>query len=116
VKTQKAGLASHKGCTTCRFGHAKQNTYLRKPSYTRGQFDKVRAMLGQQAVGIAQIARKLASRDRLSTVYRIKGDPAGAEAALETTAQYLPAVGVRRSPRILSECCNPDTTVVALTR
>jgi hypothetical protein len=42
--------------------HAKQNSdgaYLgRKPSYTREQFNKVRAVPGQQAVGIAQIARE----------------------------------------------------------
>ena len=37
-------------------------------------------MLGQQAVGIAQIARETGLTRQ--TVYRIKGDPAGAEAAL----------------------------------
>ena len=54
--------------------------HSRKPSYTREQFDKVRAMLGQQAVGIAQIAKETGLTRQ--TVYRIKGDPAGAEAAL----------------------------------
>ena len=43
----------------------------RKRSYTRDQFNKVRAMLGQQAVGIAQIAKETALTRQ--TVYRIKG-------------------------------------------
>jgi putative DNA-invertase from lambdoid prophage Rac len=37
-------------------------------------------MLGQEAVGIAQIARETGLTRQ--TVYRIKGDPAGAEGAL----------------------------------
>jgi DNA-binding phage protein len=37
-------------------------------------------MLGQQTVGIAQIAKETGLTRQ--TVYRIKGDPAGAEAAL----------------------------------
>jgi hypothetical protein len=36
--------------------HAKCPAIGHKPSHTRDQFNKVRAMLGQQAVGIAQIA------------------------------------------------------------
>jgi putative DNA-invertase from lambdoid prophage Rac len=64
--------------------HAKQNdgrAYLgRKPSFTREQFVKVCAMLRQEAVGIAQIARETGLTRQ--TVYRIKGDPAGAEGAL----------------------------------
>jgi putative DNA-invertase from lambdoid prophage Rac len=51
-----------------------------KPSYTRDQLNKVRDMLGQQTVGIAQIAKETGLTRQ--TVYRIKGDPAGAEAAL----------------------------------
>jgi Helix-turn-helix domain of resolvase len=51
-----------------------------KPSFTREQFNKVRARLRQQAVGIAQIARETGLTRQ--TVYRIKGDPAGAEGAL----------------------------------
>ena len=47
------------------------------PRSTREQFDKVRAMLGQQAVGIAQIAKDTGLTRQ--TVYRIKDDPAGAE-------------------------------------
>jgi putative DNA-invertase from lambdoid prophage Rac len=52
----------------------------RKPSFTREQLNKVRDMLGQEAVSIAQIARE-AGLSR-QTIYRIKDDPAGAEAAL----------------------------------
>jgi hypothetical protein len=56
-------------------------TYLgRKPSYTREQFAKVRDMPGQAAAGIAAIAHEAGSSRQ--TVYRIKDDPAGAEAAL----------------------------------
>ena len=64
--------------------HAKQNdqrTYLgRKPSFAREQFMKVCSMLGQQTAGIAQIAKE--TNLTRQTVYRIKDDPAGAEAAL----------------------------------
>jgi putative DNA-invertase from lambdoid prophage Rac len=52
----------------------------RKPSFTREQLNTVRDMLGQEAVSIAQIARE-AGLSR-QTIYRIKDDPAGAEAAL----------------------------------
>jgi putative DNA-invertase from lambdoid prophage Rac len=37
-------------------------------------------MLGQQTVGIAQIAKETSLTQQ--TVYRIKGDPVGAEGAL----------------------------------
>jgi hypothetical protein len=61
--------------------HAKQSgdrAYLgRKPSFTREQFVEVCAMLGHETVGIAQIARDTGLTRQ--TVYRIKGDPAGAE-------------------------------------
>jgi putative DNA-invertase from lambdoid prophage Rac len=64
--------------------HAKANeghSYLgRKPSYTREQFEAARAMLGNQALGIAQIAKDAGLTRR--TVYRIKDDPASVEAAL----------------------------------
>ena len=64
--------------------HAKQHedrAYLgRKPSFTRQQLDTVRDMLGQQAMGVAQIAK--ATGLSRQTVYRIKDDPAGSEAAL----------------------------------
>jgi DNA invertase Pin-like site-specific DNA recombinase len=64
--------------------HAKQNgerAYLgRKPSFTRDQFNAVRAMLGQEAIGVSQIAKETAVSRQ--TVYRIKDDPAGCEAAL----------------------------------
>ncbi len=67
-----------------RIAGAKQNderAYLgRKRSYTRDQLNKVRDMLGQEAVSIAQIARETGLSRQ--TIYRIKDDPAGAEAAL----------------------------------
>jgi putative DNA-invertase from lambdoid prophage Rac len=70
---QRAGIEHAKG--------KEDRPYLgRKPSFTRLQFDTVRGMLGQQAVGIAQIA-KTAGLSR-QTIYRIKDDPAGSEAAL----------------------------------
>jgi DNA invertase Pin-like site-specific DNA recombinase len=73
LAAQRAGIA-----------HAKANdrrSYLgRKPSYTREQFEAVRSMLGNQAVGIMQIAKDTGLPRQ--TVYRIKDDPAGAEAAL----------------------------------
>jgi putative DNA-invertase from lambdoid prophage Rac len=54
----------------------------RKPSYTREQFEAVRDMLGQEAAAIGRIAN--ATGLSRQTVYRIKGDPAGSEAALAT--------------------------------
>jgi putative DNA-invertase from lambdoid prophage Rac len=64
--------------------HAKRNNeraYLgRKPSFTREHFEKVRSILGQPAAGIARIAKEMGLTRR--TLYRIKDDPAGAEAAL----------------------------------
>jgi DNA invertase Pin-like site-specific DNA recombinase len=58
-----------------------EKSYLgRKPTYTRGDLAKVHDMLSQGAVGIAHIARETGLSRQ--TVYRIKHDPAGAEAAL----------------------------------
>jgi putative DNA-invertase from lambdoid prophage Rac len=69
---QKAGIEHAKG---------KDAKYLgRKPSYTRKQFTMVRHMLGQDAVGIARIAKETGLSRQ--TIYRIKDDPAAAEAAL----------------------------------
>src|SRR5271163_2429237 len=70
---QRAGIEHARG--------KEQSAYLgRKPSFTRAQFRAVRDMLGQGSVGVAQIAR--AARLSRQTVYRIKDDPAGSEAAL----------------------------------
>jgi DNA invertase Pin-like site-specific DNA recombinase len=52
----------------------------RKPSCAREQFATVRDMLGQAAVDIAGIAQEVGLSRQ--AVYRIKDDPAGAEAAL----------------------------------
>jgi putative DNA-invertase from lambdoid prophage Rac len=82
--TSQAQAEATKAAQRAGIEHAKQSgdrAYLgRKPSYTRDQFNKVRAMLGQEAISIAQIARETDLTRQ--TVYRIKGDPAGAEAAL----------------------------------
>jgi DNA invertase Pin-like site-specific DNA recombinase len=61
---------------------AKGEGYLgRKPSYSREQLATVQNMLGQ-SVSVVEIAR--ATRLTRQTVYRIKRDPAVAEAALAT--------------------------------
>jgi putative DNA-invertase from lambdoid prophage Rac len=82
--TAQAQAEATKAAQRAGIEHAKQNderAYLgRKPSFTREKFEKVRSMLGQQTAGIAQIAEE-AGLSR-QTVYRIKDDPAGAEAAL----------------------------------
>jgi putative DNA-invertase from lambdoid prophage Rac len=82
--TAQAQAEATKAAQRAGIAHAKANddrAYLgRKPSFTRDQLNKVRAMLGQQAVGIAQIAKETGLTRQ--TVYRIKGDPAAAEAAL----------------------------------
>jgi putative DNA-invertase from lambdoid prophage Rac len=52
----------------------------RKPSYTRKQFDMARALLAQERVNVGAIAEETGLSRQ--TVYRIKDDPAAAEAAL----------------------------------
>src|SRR5712671_6569538 len=60
--TAQAQAEATKAAQRAGIEHAKQNdqrAYLgRKPSFTREEFVKVLAMLGQQAVGIAQIAKE----------------------------------------------------------
>jgi hypothetical protein len=59
----------------------KDSPYLgRKPAFTRAQFAAVREMLGNGTASIAQIAK--ATGVKRPTVYRLKADPAAAEAAL----------------------------------
>ena len=53
----------------------------RKPSYSRKQFESAQAMLGKSA-SVGEVARVTGLTRQ--TVYRIKDDPAGAEAALAT--------------------------------
>jgi DNA invertase Pin-like site-specific DNA recombinase len=72
-EAQRAGIA-----------HAKANGDARaykgrKPSYSRKQFESAQAMLGKSA-SVGEIARSTGLTRQ--TVYRIKDDPAGAEAAL----------------------------------
>ena len=82
--TAQAQAEATKAAQRAGIEHAKQNdqrAYLgRKPSFTREQFETVRSMLGQRTVGVAEIARETGLTRQ--TVYRIKDDPAGAEAAL----------------------------------
>jgi putative DNA-invertase from lambdoid prophage Rac len=82
--TAQAQAEATKAAQRAGIEHAKAKdgaAYLgRKPSYTRKQFATVRDMLAQDAVGIAGIAK--ANGLTRQTVYRIKDDPAGAEAAL----------------------------------
>ncbi len=82
--TSQAQAEATKAAQRAGIEHAKQSggrAYIgRKPSYTRDQLNKVHDMLGQEAVSIAQIARNTGLSRQ--TIYRIKGDPAGAEAAL----------------------------------
>jgi putative DNA-invertase from lambdoid prophage Rac len=61
----------------------------RKPSFTRGQFDTVRDLLGQ-STGVGSIA-KLTGLSR-QTIHRIKDDPTAAEAALIGWADKSAAV------------------------
>ena len=82
--TAQAQAEATKAAQRAGIEHAKQNSdraYLgRKPSFTRDQFNAVRGMLGQEALGIAQIAKDTGLSRQ--TIYRIKDDPAGSEAAL----------------------------------
>ncbi len=70
------GRPPTESCST----HCAERAYAgRKPGYTRDRFNEVRDMLRQEAVSIAQIARETGLTRQ--TVYRIKGNPAGAETA-----------------------------------
>src|SRR3984893_17040817 len=59
--TAQAQAEATKAAQRAGIEHARQNSdraYLgRKPSFSRDQFNAVRAMLGQEALGIAQIAK-----------------------------------------------------------
>ncbi len=82
--TAQAQAEATKAAQRAGIEHAKRSSeraYLgRKPTFGREQFAKVLAMLGQETVGIAQIAKDTGLTRQ--TVYRIKGDPAGCEAVL----------------------------------
>lgn len=82
--TAQAQAEATKASQRAGIEHAQRTSdasYLgRKPSYTRDQFVKVRDMLGQEAVGIQRIAKETGLSRQ--TIYRIKDDPASAEAAL----------------------------------
>lgn len=82
--TAQASAEAIKDAQRSGIEHVKNNEgktkYLgRKPSYTRDQLDAVSTMFGQSA-GIGEIAKTTGLSRQ--TVYRIKDDPAAAEAAL----------------------------------
>ena len=82
--TAQAQAEATKAAQRAGIDHAKareDRPYLgRKPSFDRRQYETVRAMLAQEAVGVSQIAK--ATGLSRQTVHRIKSDPAGSEAAL----------------------------------
>ena len=86
--TAQAQAEATKAAQRAGIEHAKQHgerTYLgRKPSFTRQQFDRVRTLLAQESMGVAQIA-KVTGLTR-QTIYRIKDEPGNAEAALAAWA------------------------------
>jgi putative DNA-invertase from lambdoid prophage Rac len=81
--TVQAQAEATKAAQRAGIEYAKQRgerAYLgRKPSYTRQQYERARALLAQEALGIARVAKETGLTRQ--TVYRIKDDPAGAEAA-----------------------------------
>jgi putative DNA-invertase from lambdoid prophage Rac len=66
----------------CGLGREDSPYLGRKPAFTRAQFAAVRDMLGKGTTSIAQIAKAIGVKR--PTVYRLKADPAAAEAALAT--------------------------------
>jgi DNA invertase Pin-like site-specific DNA recombinase len=82
--TAQAQAEATKAAQRAGIEYAKQHgerSYLgRMPSYTRKQYDHARALLAQEAVGIARVAKETGLTRQ--TIYRIKDDPASAEAAL----------------------------------
>jgi DNA invertase Pin-like site-specific DNA recombinase len=82
--TAQAQAEATKAAQRARIEDAKAHgdrAYLgRKPRYTRAQLDHARALLAQEAVGIARIAQETGLTRQ--TVYRIKDDLGSAEAAL----------------------------------
>ena len=84
--TAQAQAEATKEAQRVGIAHGKANSEARayrgrKPSYSRKQFESAQAMLGNSA-GVGEVARTLGLTRQ--TVYRIKDDPASAEAALVT--------------------------------
>jgi putative DNA-invertase from lambdoid prophage Rac len=72
-EAQRAGIAHAKA-------NAEASAYRgRKPSYSRKQFESAQAMLGKSA-SVGEVAKTIGLTRQ--TVYRIRDDPAAAEAAL----------------------------------
>jgi DNA invertase Pin-like site-specific DNA recombinase len=82
--TAQAQAEATKAAQRAGIEHAKAKdgaAYLgRKPSYTRQQFVMVKSMLGQDAIGIARIAKETGLTRQ--TIYRLRDNPASAEATL----------------------------------
>ncbi|WAP69865.1 recombinase family protein [Jiella pelagia] len=75
-EAQRAGIAAAKSKAESGAEAAYRG---RKPSFTREQVGSVRGLLGK-GMGVAEIARTVGLSRQ--TIYRIKEDPAGADAAL----------------------------------
>jgi DNA invertase Pin-like site-specific DNA recombinase len=72
-EAQRAGIAHAKA-------NGEERAYRgRKPSYSRKQFESAQAMLGKCA-SVGEVAKTIGLTRQ--TIYRIKDDPAAAEAAL----------------------------------
>jgi putative DNA-invertase from lambdoid prophage Rac len=86
--TAQAQAEATKAAQMAGIAHAKRQTGRkyrgRKPSYTRAQFEIVRAMLDQHQ-GVSAIAKATALSRQ--TIYRIERDPAAAEAVLAAWSQ-----------------------------
>jgi putative DNA-invertase from lambdoid prophage Rac len=107
--TAQAQAEATKAAQRAGIEHAKQHgdrTYLgRKPSFTRSQFAQVRDMLSQEAVGIARISKETGLTRQ--TVYRIKDDPAGSEAALAAWGLWVGWPPPRCTPPVDPRECRP---------
>jgi putative DNA-invertase from lambdoid prophage Rac len=84
--TAQAQAEATKEAQRVGIAHAKANSEARayrgrKPSYSRKQFESAQAMLGNSE-GVGEIASTI--KVTRQTLYRIKDDPAAAEAALVT--------------------------------
>jgi DNA invertase Pin-like site-specific DNA recombinase len=94
--TAQAQAEATKAAQRAGIDHVKaagERSYLgRKPTYTRDQLAKVCDMLETQ--GIAAIAKETGLTRQ--TVYRIKDDPVGAEAALAAWKDVRPGTGRER--------------------
>jgi Helix-turn-helix domain of resolvase len=96
--TAQAQAEATKAAQRAGIEHAKRGRCLSRPQAElhRDQLATVRGMLGQEVVGIAAIAKQTGLSRQ--TVYRIKDDPAGAEAALADVSAPTQRRGARATP------------------